>query len=153
MTYHHLKLIKYPDQKETNDITVIVTRTRRLFWVDSLEDKIETSDFDGRKRSQIIPHVAHPFAVTVFENSIYWTDWHNKSVLMATKTGSKIEEVRHGLSGALDIRSVSKQRQPNDFTPCTNQNGGCTHLCLFRHQSYVCACPDVRDFRECKLGS
>lgn len=71
---------------------------------------------------------------------------------MATKTGNKMEEVRHGLSGALDIRSVSKQRQPHDLSPCANKNGGCTHLCLFTYLAYVCACPDVMDSRECKLS-
>lgn len=124
---------------------------RKLYWVDALEDKIECSDLDGRKRTQIITHAAHPFAVTIFDSKIYWTDWHNKSVLTATKTGNKVEEVRHGLSGALDIRAVSQQRQPNDWTPCADNNGGCTHLCLYRHSSYVCHCPDIPDTKICKL--
>lgn len=112
------------------------------------------SDLDGRNRSQIIQHAAHPFGVTIFESNIYWTDWYNKSVLRAGKTGiHQIEEVRHGLSGALDIRSVSKDRQPNHWTPCALDNGGCTHLCLYKFTSYKCECPDKSDTQICKSGN
>lgn len=26
--------------------------------------------------------------------------------------------------------------------PCGMQNGGCSHLCLFRPKGYICACGD-----------
>lgn len=108
---------------------------------------------DGRNRTVIIQHAAHPFGVTVFESNIFWTDWYNKSILRGGKTSNnKIEEIRHGLSGALDIRSVSKNRQPYQWTPCVQNNGGCTHLCLYRYTSYKCECPDKSDTLLCKSG-
>lgn len=131
-------------------IVIYYFRSRKLFWVDSLQDKLECSDFEGRKRSQIIMHIPHPFSVTMFESDIFWTDWYNKTVYSATKTGNNIEVFRHGLDGALDVRAVSRQRQPIDKSPCSDSNGRCTHLCLHRHTSYVCACPDITDSRECK---
>lgn len=108
-------------------------------------------DFNGKKRKEIVQHATYPFGVALSDTHVYWTDWYNKSVFRASKNGSMIgAEIRHGLRGALDIRSVSKKRQPTDLHPCLHENGGCTHLCLFKGQSYVCACPDVIDDRPCK---
>lgn len=128
-------------------------RTRKLYWTDALEDRIEVSDFDGKKRKQIVQHATHPFGVALSGPYIYWTDWFNKSVFRAPKTGSSIGvEIRHGLRAALDIRSVSQHRQPFDAHPCAVDNGGCSHLCLFKGQSYDCSCPDKSDGRTCKLS-
>lgn len=110
-------------------------------------------DFDGKKRAQVIVHAIHPFGLALSGGFIYWTDWFNKSVYRAPMKGAKLGvEIRHGLRGALDMRSVSRQRQPTDQNPCIRDNGGCSHLCLFRGNSYVCGCPDVADKRSCKSG-
>ena len=95
------------------------------------------------------------FSTLQFENNIYWTDWYNKSVFRAFRKGSMVSkysqpvEIREGLSGALDIRAVSRKRQAEDWNQCSQDNGGCTHLCLYRGSNYTCACPDRPDGREC----
>lgn len=111
-------------------------------------------DFDGSKRLTVVQHATHPFGVALLGNYLYWTDWYNKSVFRSPKKGSTAngQEIRHGLKGALDIRAVSEKRQPHDSSPCQVKNGGCSHLCLFKEKSYVCACPDKPDGRICKLG-
>lgn len=132
---------------------VISNRTRKIYWTDALDDRIDMCDFDGNKRTTIVQHATHPFGIALAGSYIYWTDWYNKSVFRAPKTGSTSgAEIRHGLKGALDIRSVSQRRQPTDLHPCMHENGGCTHLCLFKLQSYVCGCPDIPDGRTCKIG-
>ncbi len=35
---------------------------------------------------------------------------------------------------------------------CGVNNGGCTHLCLARSNSFVCACPDEPDGRPCSTS-
>jgi low-density lipoprotein receptor-related protein 4 len=128
--------------------------TRKLYWADALQDRIEVSDFEGKKRSIVIAHAPHPFGFTLTATHFYWTDWYNKSVLRAPKRGNpSIQEIRHGMRGALEIRSVSQERQPLDWNPCHENNGGCTHLCLFLGSSYVCACPDQPDAVTCKAGT
>lgn len=103
------------------------------------------ADLDGRERKQIVEHTTHPFGVAIFEGNIFWTNWYNKSIWRSDKRGrQKAQEVRTGLSGALDIRAVSRSRQPNQWTPCLNENGGCSHLCLYKFTSYKCECPDDR---------
>lgn len=129
-----------------------IYRLRKIYWTDALKDRIEVCDFNGKKRKEIVQHATYPFGVALSDTHVFWTDWYNKSVFRASKNGSMIgAEIRHGLRGALDIRSVSKKRQPIDLHPCTHENGGCTHLCLFTGQSYVCGCPDVADDRPCKI--
>lgn len=128
---------------------------RKLYWADALQDRIEMSDFDGKKRLQVVPHATHPFGFTLHQSNIYWTDWYNKSVLKSfKKPGSNVvvEEVRHGLRGALDIRAVARERQPDDdgVNPCGRQNGDCSHLCLFAGRQYSCECPDRPDSRLCQ---
>ncbi|KAL9884451.1 LDL receptor related protein 4 [Glossina fuscipes fuscipes] len=126
---------------------------RRLLWADALEDNIGQVDFNGKRRTVIIPYASHPFGLTMFENSIFWTDWYNKSVYRAYRKGrsfSQPVEIRDSLSGALDIRAVSLKRQLQEWNQCSQDNGGCSHLCLFRGLDYVCACPDQIDLsREC----
>lgn len=90
-----------------------------------------------------------------FENNIYWTDWYNKSIFRAYRKGSmgskysQPVEIRDALIGALDIRAVSRKRQSEDWNQCSQDNGGCTHLCLYRGSNYTCSCPDRLDGREC----
>lgn len=121
-----------------------------MYWTDALQDRIEASDLDGQSRSTVLAHATHPFGLTVIGSSIYWTDWYNKSIFRLPKNGnSASDEIRHGLRGALDIRSVSRSRQPNDYNPCSVKNGGCSHLCFYRRYTYVCACPDKPDKRTC----
>ncbi|XP_053699069.1 low-density lipoprotein receptor-related protein 4 [Sabethes cyaneus] len=125
---------------------------KKLYWADAQQDRIEMCDFDGKRRTRVISQATHSFGFTLTASYMYWTDWHNKSVLRAPKrVASPVEEVRFGLRGALEIRSVSASRQPHDWNPCGQDNGGCSHLCLFAETRYVCGCPDVPDETHCRL--
>lgn len=125
--------------------------TRKLYWADALHDRVEMADFDGKKRNKIIMHAEHPFGFTLTNNYYYFTDWFNKSVIRIPRhSNGNPEEVRHNLRGALEIRSVSAERQPKYFNPCNESNGGCSHLCLYLGGiKYVCECPN-HDSKPCK---
>lgn len=89
-----------------------------------------------------------------FDKTYYWTDWYNKTVYQAYPTSAGISQaavVRRSLIGALDIRAVSAKRQVQELNQCAQDNGGCTHLCLYLGYDYICACPDQSDGRDCKL--
>jgi len=51
----------------------------------------------------------------------------------------------------MEIGAVAAEKQ-TERSPCAVLNGGCTHLCLFRQKSYVCACPDISDNKPCSTG-
>ena len=77
----------------------------------------------------------------MFEDELYWTDWHTKSINKANKfSGNDIETVRNRLHYPMDIHTFHPQRQPPGLNRC-QRNGGCSHLCLPNNVNYSCACP------------
>ena len=53
------------------------------------------------------------------------------------------------LERVMDVVAVSASRQAGS-SPCGAENGGCSHLCLYRGSgTLVCACPDTPDDRPC----
>ncbi|KAG9475852.1 hypothetical protein GDO78_003967 [Eleutherodactylus coqui] len=124
---------------------------RRMYWVDAKHHVIERADLDGSNRKAVINQgLPHPFAITVFEDSLYWTDWHTKSINSANKfTGKNQEVIRSKLHFPMDIHTLHPQRQPAGKNRCGTDNGGCSHLCLPSGDSFTCAC--LTGFR--KTGS
>uniref|UniRef100_A0A4W3JHK9 Low density lipoprotein receptor-related protein 4 n=1 Tax=Callorhinchus milii TaxID=7868 RepID=A0A4W3JHK9_CALMI len=117
---------------------------QKMYWVDAKHHVIERADLDGQNRKAVISQgLPHPFAITVFEDSLYWTDWHTKSINSANKfTGKNQEIIRNKLHFPMDIHTLHPQRQPAAGTNhCGLNNGGCSHLCLPSNTNYTCACP------------
>jgi len=53
----------------------------------------------------------HPFALTIFEDAIYWTDWHTKSISTAHKvTGAGLKIIHSGLHFPMDIHRYAHSR-------------------------------------------
>lgn len=49
--------------------------------------------------------MAHPFAVAVFKNTLYWDDWKQTSVFLADKDhGAGIVRIQSGLQGLMDLK-------------------------------------------------
>ncbi|KAG8234142.1 hypothetical protein J437_LFUL007508, partial [Ladona fulva] len=127
-----------------NGLTVDYT-VDRIYWADAKHHVIESAGFDGSGRRKIISKsLPHPFAITIFEDAIYWTDWHTKSISMANKvTGSGFKTVHSRLHFPMGIQSYHPQRQPTYTNRCGNNSGGCSHLCLPNRLSYKCVCPET----------
>uniref|UniRef100_A0A673GQY7 Low density lipoprotein receptor-related protein 4 n=1 Tax=Sinocyclocheilus rhinocerous TaxID=307959 RepID=A0A673GQY7_9TELE len=120
--------------------------SHRMYWVDAKHHVIERADLDGKNRKAVIS-LPHPFAITVFEDSLYWTDWHTKSINSANKfTGKNQEVIRNKLHFPMDIHTLHPQRQPaGGRNRCGSNNGGCSHLCLPSNKTYICTCPTGLD--------
>ncbi|XP_062842266.1 low-density lipoprotein receptor-related protein 1 isoform X2 [Trichomycterus rosablanca] len=118
----------------------------RIYWADAREDYIEFANLDGTNRhtvlSQDIPHI---FAMTLFEEFIYWTDWETKSINRAHKTlGTNKTTLISTLHRPMDVHIFHPYRQPEVRNhPCQEENGGCSNLCLVSPGGgYKCACPN-----------
>ena len=64
--------------------------TRRVYWSDILLDYIETVDYNGKNRQQIIrgpTNVPAPSRITAFERTIFWTDSSKQGVFSVDKFG------------------------------------------------------------------
>ncbi|XP_039278794.1 low-density lipoprotein receptor-related protein 6 [Nilaparvata lugens] len=119
---------------------------KRLFWLDGRLLFIEVMDYDGRNRRTVTKKgIEYPYAITFFQEKVYFTDWKTWSVHVIDTAGSAHapREILHGDLCPHDIRAWEPKRQPPKATPCSHNNGGCSHLCLLstRPPGYTCACP------------
>lgn len=123
--------------------------SRRIFWIDARSDSIHTTKYDGTDHHQVMRNhemLSHPFAIALYENYVYWTDWRTNSVVRANKwNGGDVTVIQRTLSQPFDIQVLHPSRQPVDGpSPCGNNNGGCSHLCLVHtNNSFRCDCPHV----------
>ncbi|XP_071103874.1 low-density lipoprotein receptor-related protein 2-like [Haliotis cracherodii] len=117
----------------------------RLWWADAHLDIIESINLDGTNRQTVIEGVPHPFAMTIFEEIMYWTDWNHLTIEYANKlTGANHTVLRNITHRPMDIHIYHPLRQKPAPNPCGTDNGGCSHLCLIAPggSEYTCSCPD-----------
>ncbi|XP_029681819.1 low-density lipoprotein receptor-related protein 1-like isoform X3 [Takifugu rubripes] len=117
----------------------------RIYWADAREDYIAFASLDGTSRHTIlVQDIPHIFAMSLFEEYIYWTDWETKSINRAHKTlGTNKTVLISTLHRPMDIHIYHPYRQPGvENHPCQINNGGCSNLCLISPGGgYTCACP------------
>ncbi|XP_021582708.2 low-density lipoprotein receptor-related protein 2 isoform X1 [Ictidomys tridecemlineatus] len=136
-----------------NAITIDYTNDL-LYWADAHLDYIEYSDLEGRHRHTVYDGtLSHPFAITIFEDTIYWTDWNTRTVEKGNKyDGSDRKVLVNTTHRPFDIHVYHPYRQPIVNNPCGTNNGGCSHLCLIKAGGggFTCQCPD--DFQSLQLS-
>ncbi|XP_041357308.1 very low-density lipoprotein receptor-like isoform X2 [Gigantopelta aegis] len=127
---------------------------QRLYWIDAKLHKISSINLNGGDMKVILRnhvHLNHPFAITVFEDYLYWTDWPSESVRKFTKFGSDTDSVQTialDLHSPMDVQVFHKYRQPTSANVCGSNNGGCSHFCLPAPNNatgllnFTCECPD-----------
>ena len=112
--------------------------TRRVFWSDILLDYIETVDYKGQNRHQIIRgpvNVPAPTRISAFERSIYWTDGSKQGVFSVDKfDGAPSKKSIYSMQTQTGkepkaIKAVHKLVQPKGYNPC-QPNNPCDHLCI-----------------------
>ena len=122
-------------------------------------DMIGSCNYDGSNRRVVLsagPAISHPFAITVFEDWLYWSDWDHRTIMRANKfTGKNATSVTMTHSvwyrwrnfsydpkvSSYDLINIQTQlpmvvhvyhsyRQPSGPHHCLPFNGRCSHLCL-----------------------
>ncbi|XP_074000092.1 putative vitellogenin receptor yl isoform X1 [Rhodnius prolixus] len=119
--------------------------TDRLYWADAKLRKIETMKIDGTDRRTILSSTIIPFALDIFEDTIYWSDWAKKGIMACNKfTGKNCEMIiklqSHDIFGIHVYHPVTLVEGQN---PCLWAK--CSHLCLLAPSEkgidYACKCP------------
>ncbi|KAK6472816.1 low-density lipoprotein receptor-related protein 5-like [Huso huso] len=154
------KIIVDSDIYWPNGLTIDLDE-QKLYWADAKLSFIHRANLDGTFRQTVVEGtLTHPFALTLSGETLYWTDWQTRSIHACDKkTGEKKKEILNGIYSPMDIQVLGQERQPDIRTPCDENNGGCTHLCLLspREPFYSCACPTgvqlQEDGRTCKPGA
>lgn len=134
---------------------------QKLYWADAKHSFIHRSNLDGSFREVVVKgELPHPFALTLFEDTLFWTDWTTHSIHSCRKqTGGGQRVVHSNIFSPMDIHVFSTKRQHTVNTPCSLNNGGCSHLCLLSpvRPFYRCACPTgvqlLEDGKTCRDGA
>ena len=121
--------------------------TRQMYWADANFDYIGAMSYDGGGRRRVLgqPNVAHPFAITVFRNYLYFSDWTRHAVIKVEKfSGNESGTLLQNLGQPMDVHVYHSARQPAASNPC-NSSGkcGCSQLCLITPvptRGCVCNC-------------
>lgn len=141
---------------------------KRIFWVDAHFDYLATADYEGENRLILMSgatKIPHPFAVDVFNEFIFYTDWDSKGIHRLLKIGGKTQNhsdlIWKSVSAPpMAVKVLHPLKQPKlkgfDSNPCRVLNGFCMNLCLLdpieKGQGYSCACAEgfeLRGRHEC----
>ncbi|KAK2832496.1 hypothetical protein Q7C36_015958 [Tachysurus vachellii] len=132
---------------------------QKLYWADAKYNFIHRSSLDGTGREVVVKGaLPHPFALTLYEDTLFWTDWNTHSIHSCQKqNGEEHREIHSNIFSPMDIHVFSQKRQLMDVSsPCSVKNGGCSHLCLLSpvEPYYQCACPTgvqlLEDNKTCR---
>uniref|UniRef100_A0AAY5EZH7 EGF-like domain-containing protein n=1 Tax=Electrophorus electricus TaxID=8005 RepID=A0AAY5EZH7_ELEEL len=120
-------------------------------WPNGLTlDHLERPLYDGTAVIEILrghEYLSHPFAVSLFGGSVYWTDWRTNTLARANKwTGHNVTVIQKTSAQPFDLQIYHPSRQPEASNPC-GANGGrgpCSHLCLIDYnRTAACSCPHL----------
>ncbi|XP_035692507.1 low-density lipoprotein receptor-related protein 6-like [Branchiostoma floridae] len=115
---------------------------RKLYWGDAQTDKIEYANLDGTNRKTLLDKaLPHIFGFSLLGDYIYWTDWQRRSIERVHKTTGEDRKVLvDQLLNLMGLKAVNVQKT-GGWNPCAENNGGCSHLCLYRPTGVSCGCP------------
>ncbi|CAD6194736.1 unnamed protein product [Caenorhabditis auriculariae] len=119
----------------------------RLYFGDANRDYIGSCDYDGSRRRIVMRNVRHIFSMFVFDDYLYWSDWHNHTVERAHKITAEnrkviIHDEQYRIMGLKvvhpGLQSFGSRSVANH--PCSKPGQNFTCLCAqgFRPEGRSC---------------
>lgn len=89
----------------------------KIYWADAKVKYIASCDYDGKNHREVVAGekiLSHPFALTLSDRTLFWTDWQERSIFSCDKiTGSNIRPIMENIYSPMDIHVFSASRQPS----------------------------------------
>lgn len=144
------KVIVDEDLGWPNALTISF-ETKEIFFGDAKLDYIGVCDFNGGNRKRLFGRdeknpalkLHHIFAMAVWEDRIYYSDWETKSIESCHKDhGNNCSTLLTTIHRPMDIRVYHSYRQRPAVNPCATAD--CDTICLLSPEPpyYRCDCPD-----------
>ena len=115
------RTVHFNELSRPNGITIDYL-SQRIYWSDSDLDKLEFSDFDGSNR-RVLENVGtgllHPFAVTVADDLLFWSDLTTNQILATHKEHGDLQnqgyfaEIATFIDTPYGIEALQEARQPS----------------------------------------
>nr|AHL26191.1 lipoprotein receptor 2B [Pandalus japonicus] len=139
-------IIREPHVFWPNGITMDHSNDR-IYWCDGKLNTISRANLDGSQIEVILfsrSFLRLPYSITVFEDTLYWTDWSQLALYSADKfTGEDIKNISAGhlLESPKVVHVFHEYRQPTGENVCESHL--CSHFCVRTPAGVpLCACPD-----------
>ncbi|KAF5291298.1 hypothetical protein FQA39_LY03449 [Lamprigera yunnana] len=128
----------------------------RLYWVDAKLMTLQSINLDGTARRIILENIIkHPYALAIFENEVFWSDWTSNTIESCEKfTGKNHNVIVKEREHIYGVHIYHPALQSYKRNPC--HMSFCSHICLLSGAEYTCACPENKilgtDKHTCRVG-
>ena len=114
-----------------------------LFWTDQDSDQISCTSLATPGRVKTVYSSGHPYALTYFQSTLYWTDWDMKNIYKAGLDRTDLSTpvvLKTGVDYIMDMVVYSaSQADAEEVSECSELK--CEHLCVVKAGLPVCLCP------------
>ncbi|XP_052756265.1 prolow-density lipoprotein receptor-related protein 1 [Galleria mellonella] len=114
----------------------------RLYYVDNTIKAVKLDD--KQTYSLLEGSYHHPYAIAVFERTVFWSEWTSQSIQTTDKLNgiaAKRENLATFDTPVHDMHIYHPVLMKQKTNPCRKHN--CSHMCLLTSNvTYTCACPE-----------
>lgn len=121
---------------------VVDYKQDKMYWCDAKNDKIEVANMNGTDRRVLVgDKLPHLFGFSLLGDYLYWTEWQRRAVERVNKnTGENRTLIIDQLPDLMGLKAVNVKKAEG-WNDCADNNGMCSHLCLYTPEGPQCNCP------------